>query len=103
MEFATIVWTVGIAAWVAFLVYVYWIAQQVWNDRLTRCPETGAVTLVGVEYASPRPGAAPVARVRRCRLWPERENCAQECLVRCDETLPGFPPRVNPLRPFERG
>ncbi|MBI3043990.1 MAG: hypothetical protein HYY78_14315 [Betaproteobacteria bacterium] len=102
MEFATIVWTVGIAAWLAFIIYVFWFARQVWEDRLMRCPETGAVALVGVEYVSPRPGAAPGLTVQRCGLWPGRKDCARGCLARYDEVLPGFTPHPDALRPFER-
>lgn len=101
-DFAIAVWAVGIAAWLAFALYVLWISRQVWKDRLMRCPETGAVTLVGVECASPDTGNAPRLTVRRCRLWPEKADCARGCLARYGETPPGFPCSLHALRPFER-
>ena len=102
MDFATVVWAVGIAAWLAFFLYVFWIARQVWKDRLMRCPETGAITLVGVEYASPGNGNAPKLTVQRCGLWPEKAGCARGCLARYGDTLPGFLDSLRALRSFER-
>ena len=101
-DFAIAVWAVGIAAWLVFVLYVFWIARQVWKDRLMRCPETGSITLVGVEFGSPRAGNAPELTVQRCGLWPEKLGCARGCLARYGETSPGFTVNLDALRPFER-
>lgn len=114
-DFAMAVWAVGIAAWLAFVVYVYWMARQAWQDRPMRCPETGSVTLVGVEPVSARTGVEgpsvisrqpspelPGLTVQRCGLWPERAGCARGCLARYEETLPGFAVNLDALRPFGR-
>lgn len=101
-EFGTVVWAVGIAAWAAFVVYVIWISRQVWNDRLMRCPETGEIVLVGVNYAAPDTGGEPRLVVRRCGLWPSRAGCDRGCLARYEETVPGFPPNIKALRPIDR-
>jgi hypothetical protein len=101
-EFGIALWAVGIVAWLAFAFYVYWIARRVWNDRLMRCPETGAVILVGVEYGSPGAGQPPQLTVKRCGLWPEKRNCARGCLARYDESVPGLPANLDALKPFVR-
>ncbi len=101
-DFAIAIWAVGIAAWLAFVCYVYWIARQLWQDRPMRCPETGSITLVGAEYASPRAGNAPQLTVQRCGLWPGKAGCARGCLARYEETPPGFAVNLLALRPFER-
>ena len=101
-DFAVTVWAVGIAAWLAFVLYVFWIARQVWQDRPMRCPETGSITLVGVEFGSPRVGNALDLTVKQCGLWPERSDCARGCLARYGESWPGFTVNLDALRPFER-
>lgn len=101
-DWEMVVWAVGIAAWAAFVVYVIWISRQVWKDRLMRCPETGVIALVGVEYASPDDGSAPKLVVRRCGLWPSKPGCAHGCLERYEETVLGFPPNLKALRPINR-
>ena len=101
-DFGVVVWAVGIATWVAFVVYVIWISRQVWKDRLMRCPETGAIALVGVDYAAPGDGSAPRLVVRRCGLWPSKAGCAHGCLARYEETAPGLPPSLKDLRPIDQ-
>lgn len=66
-----------------------------------RCPETGAITLVGVEYASARNGKAPEPTVKRCGLWPGKAACALRCLARYGDTLPDFLDSLKTLEPFE--
>lgn len=100
-ESGVAVWAAGIAAWVVFVAYVIWISRQVWKDRLVRCPETGAVALVGVDHVSAGDGSAPRLVVRRCGLWPSRAGCARGCLARYEESA-GFAPGFNALRPFDR-
>jgi hypothetical protein len=54
------------------------------RTRTVRCPETGLVADVALDArraaltAVPGP---PTVRVRRCALWPEREDCAQRCVA----------------------
>jgi hypothetical protein len=100
-DFATAGWTVGIAAWLALALYACWIAWRVWKDRLMRCPETGSITLVGIEPASRRAGKAPEVKVQRCGLWPEKMDCARGCLARYGETSPGYRVNLDALRPFK--
>ena len=99
-DFAIAVWTVGVAAWLVFVLYAVWITRQVWKDRLMRCPDTGSITLVGIEYVSPRDGHAPEFTVQRCGLWPEKKNCTRDCLARYAETSPGYRVNLHALRPF---
>jgi hypothetical protein len=101
LELDMVIWAVGIAVWVVFAAYVIWIARRVWKDRLMRCPETGTIALVGVDYEPPEPGGTPRLVVRRCGLWPSRAGCARRCLERY-ENLPGFPPDLKNLRPTDR-
>lgn len=93
------VWT---AAWLALALYVCWIVRQVCKNTLMRCPETGAVTLVGIETASRSAVRAPGVKVQRCGLWPNKKNCASGCLARYEETEPGYRVNLDALRPFER-
>jgi len=84
-----------IAALIVGAVVVWRMIRTVSRERLMRCPETEAITLVGVEHGG---DGAPV--VRRCALWPERAECAQRCLERCEETSSSFPVNLSALRPF---
>lgn len=103
MTVVTIVgWAVAIVALVAFGGWVVWLTNRFSTDRLMRCPETGAVTLVGVDEVSRPDGKGTQPVVWRCELWPERKNCAQNCLVRYGETEPGFRINLHALRPFGR-
>lgn len=101
-DFAVAVWGLGIAGWLVFVLYVFWIARQVWKDTAMRCPETGSITLVGVDYTLPRDGDTPELTVQRCGLWPERKDCARGCLARYAETAPGYLVKLDALRPFEQ-
>lgn len=95
-------WIVAIVVLVAFGGWVMWLAARFSTDRLMRCPETGAVTLVGVREAARPAGKGTKPVVWRCELWPERKDCAQRCLVRYNETEPGFRINLHALRPFGR-
>ena len=95
-------WTVAIVALVAFGGWVMWLAGRFSSDRLMRCPETGAVTLVGVHEVARPDGKGSTPVVWRCELWPQRKDCAQSCLVRYHETEPGFRINIDALRPFGR-
>lgn len=101
-DFATAGWTVLTAGWLALALYVYWIAWRVCKNRLMRCPETGAITLVSIEPASRRAGKAPGVKIQQCGLWPEKMDCAHGCLARYGETSPGYRVNLDALRPFER-
>ncbi len=101
-DFATVGWTLGTAVWVALALYVSWIVRRVGKDRLMRCPETGSITLVGVEPAARHAGREPEVTVRRCVLWPEKMGCARGCLARYRETSPDYRINLDALRPFER-
>jgi len=100
-DFATVGWAMATAIWVAVAVYAYWLVGLVWKDSLMRCPETGSITLVGIEPASRRAGTAPGVIVRRCGLWPGKIDCARGCLARFGEISPGYRVNVHALRPFE--
>jgi hypothetical protein len=99
---ATLGWIVAIAALVAAGAWVIWLAGRFSSDRLMRCPETGAITLVGVHEATQLDGKGTEPVVWRCELWPERKICARSCLVRYKETEPGFRINLHALRPFGR-
>lgn len=99
MDFATIGWVVLIAVWLAVVLYLYWTIVDFWKERPMRCPETGAITLVAIKTVF-RGGEAPQVTVRRCGLWPGKEDCGRGCLARCGETSPGWRFNLNALRPF---
>jgi hypothetical protein len=99
---ATLGWAVAIAALVTVGAWVIRLAGRFSSDRLMRCPETGAVTLVGVHEITQLDGKGTEPVVWRCELWPERKNCAQSCLARYKETEPGFRINLHALRPFGR-
>jgi hypothetical protein len=72
------------------------------DTRLMRCPETGGIAFVGAERLRRGEATAAGLRVTSCDLWPDRKDCARECLARYAETAPGFLVNVGTLRPFER-
>lgn len=98
----TTAWMLGIAVLATLALFVYRIVSQVWNLTLMRCPETGAVALVGVARAPQGPENTPRLTVQQCDLWPERKNCGRGCLARCRETSPGYRVNLHALRPFDR-
>lgn len=52
--------------------------------RVLRCPETGAVAEVGIDASRAALTSAfgePQLRAQDCSLWPERKDCAQDCLT----------------------
>ncbi len=51
--------------------------------KILRCPETGRDTGVAIDASKAALTSAfgpPVLRVKDCSLWPQREECRQECL-----------------------
>lgn len=89
MDYSTAAWAIGAIAWVAILVYLFWMVGPVWKDKLVMCPETGGVTLVGVRHVA-HAGKAPGIEVERCALWPNQQGCARGCLARYRETPRGL-------------
>jgi hypothetical protein len=99
MDTTTLGMLAVIAAVVAGALIVSKMILRVSKDRFMRCPETGAITLVGVDcVASQDGGSKPV--VCRCALWPEKAGCAQRCLERYEESSAGYPVNLSALRPF---
>jgi hypothetical protein len=53
------------------------------NSRLLRCPETGGKAEVGIDASRAAITSAfgrARLRVKTCSLWPEKEQCRQDCL-----------------------
>lgn len=103
MEMTTVGWLAALAVLVVGAFYVYRLTGRLSKDRLMRCPETGAIALVGVERRSSPDGGGRDVEVEHCGLWPEKAGCAQNCLERYDETSPGVVPvNTDALRPFQQ-
>lgn len=54
------------------------------SPRLLSCPETGGQAEVGIDASRAALTSAfgrPVLRVKNCSLWPEKEQCKQDCLI----------------------
>ena len=100
--FAMAGWIVMAALWLLVAFYVYRIIRQNGSERLVRCPETGAITLVSIAHAARREGDAPAPEIRRCALWQDRQDCAQGCLTRHAEMSPGYRVNLQALRPFSK-
>ena len=97
--FDTAGWILMAALWLVVVLYVYRIVRRIWKDRLVRCPESGAVTLI---RTAPRTGDAKEPEVEHCALWEDREGCAQGCLARHPETVAGHRVNLQSLRPFSQ-
>jgi len=102
MDIWTVAWIAATLALAGGALYVYRLTVRVMGDRLMRCPETGAITLVGVKPAKPGEGAQRDVAVEHCTLWPEKAGCAQDCLERYHESSSNFPVNTDALRPFQR-
>lgn len=53
------------------------------SKRLLRCPETGGEAEVGIDARQAALTSAfgrALLRVKICSLWPQRKECAQDCL-----------------------
>jgi len=87
---------------VAVGVLMYLLIKFVSQDRLMRCPETGAITFVDVAQTSPGDVNGSGLVVRNCDLWTDQKNCDRGCLVRYGETTRGFRLDLHALRDFER-
>ena len=54
------------------------------SPRMLRCPETGGKAEVGIDASRAALTSAfgqPLLRARSCSLWPEKEQCKQDCLT----------------------
>ena len=102
MDFPQVEWIAGALAVVAFPVVALWLIWLASRSWLMRCPETGGVAFVDVDPLQTANGETVRVVVRQCDLWPEKQGCAQGCLVRHLETAPGYRVGLEALRPFER-
>ncbi|MBI3043389.1 MAG: hypothetical protein HYY78_11280 [Betaproteobacteria bacterium] len=102
MDMVTLEWVATGAVLAAVAFYVLRLIAQVSKYSLMRCPNTGAITQVGVLQVSSRDDGEPVPLVHYCLLWPEKAGCGQGCLQRYHETCDGVPINLDALRPFER-
>ena len=54
------------------------------SPRMLRCPETGGKAEVGIDASRAALTSAfgqPLLLARSCSLWPEKEQCKQDCLT----------------------
>ncbi len=100
--FATAGWIVMAVLWLVVAIYVYRIIRQNGSERLVRCPETGAITLVSISSAAWRDGNGSAPEVRHCALWQDRQDCVQGCLARHPEMSPSYRLNLQALRPFTK-
>ena len=101
MDATLTMWLAAIAVVVLFGALLWWVVRVLARPRMMRCPETGSITFV---QTAPSPGAeasGPGVTVTQCDLWPQRKGCAQGCLDRYRETVPGVHVDLHSLRPFE--
>ena len=102
VNFAAVGWVIGVTVMGVLAWFVYTWIQWLSRDRLMRCPETGAVTLVGVEPVICGGQKTAALEVQRCGLWPDRINCDRACLARYGETAAGYRVNIDALRPYEQ-
>ena len=93
-------WIVLIAVLAVALLYVLMplmadTYRRLRKSRALRCPETGGQVRVDIDASRAAVTSAfgrPLLRVRRCSLWPAKEQCNQGCLtlpeVEAPETMP---------------
>ena len=73
------------------------------RQRLLRCPDSGAITLVELRERSndsPHKKVAIGYQIKSCQLWPGKKDCSRECLSRCHEDAGLFGFNLAALRPF---
>jgi len=96
-------WILMAAFWLVVAFYVGRLIMRIWNERMVRCPETGAITLVRLTPAARGDGNAPGAEVEHCLLWQDgKEHCAQGCLARNPEACPVHRVNMPALRAYDR-
>ena len=86
---------VGLGIAVLLLAVLVPVALAYWRGRGTRlvtCPETHAPAAVELDPAHASLGVGfglPGWRLQSCSRWPERADCAQECLAQIEGTPDG--------------
>ncbi|HXG52779.1 MAG TPA: hypothetical protein VNN77_15385 [candidate division Zixibacteria bacterium] len=103
MEILTIVGTAAISVlWMVLSIVAYARLNGYRTRRLTRCPETGGITVVGLEQdGEPSSEGAVNLRVQSCRLWPGRKNCERGCVASCSRTWGSHGFDLASLMPLE--
>lgn len=92
-------WIVVIAVLAAALLYVLAPVvadtfRRYRSKRMLRCPETGGQAEVGIDASRAAVTSAfgrPHLRAENCSLWPEKEQCKQECLTLPEVEVPELP------------
>jgi hypothetical protein len=82
-------WIVVLAIFAVALLYVLTplvadTFRRFRSPRLLRCPETGGKAEVGIDASRAALTSAfgrPLLQVKRCSLWPGKEQCKQDCLT----------------------
>jgi hypothetical protein len=98
MDYPTAGWALIALVWLALALYVLWLVWPAWKDRLARCPETSAVTLIRIRRVA-RPGMPSFIDVEQCGLWPDKQACLRTCLVRRSD-IPRLRTDSRGLQPF---
>lgn len=81
-------WTVVIAVLAVAALYVLLPVvadtfRRFRSSRILRCPESGGKAEIGMDASRAAFTSAfgrPLLRVKACSLWPERQQCKQDCL-----------------------
>ncbi len=82
----------GIAALYVLVPVVADFYRRYRSSRVLRCPETGQQVEVAIDASHVAFTSAfgrPQLRVKRCSHWPERKECAQDCLTLPEVEMPG--------------
>ncbi len=84
----TNVWTTLAAmgvmiGWGFLIVLALSLLERYRKRKLLKCPETGGVSLVDIEWDT---AARSVPEVKGCLLWPEKKGCSKGCLDHRAET-----------------
>ncbi|MCH7914234.1 MAG: hypothetical protein IH856_14535 [Deltaproteobacteria bacterium] len=92
----TNVWTTLAAmavliGWGVLIVMAFSLVERYRKRKLLKCPETGGVSLVDIEWDTPHPATPeatgkPVPTIKDCLLWPEKKGCSKGCLDNRAET-----------------
>lgn len=77
--------------WSILIVLAFVLLERYRKRKLLKCPETGGVSLVDIEWDTPHPATPeatgkPVPTIKDCLLWPEKKGCSKGCLDNRDET-----------------
>ena len=71
--------------WGFLIVLALSLLERYRKRKLLKCPETGGVSLVDIEWDTPHPATPqatgkPVPTIKDCLLWPEKKGCSKGCL-----------------------